>query len=299
MRTERAIPIPAQFEFRSTDGGHHLEGYAAVFNTPSSPMPYTETVAPGAFARSLTQPPNGRQTLVVDHDDSQLLASTKTGRLRLAEDSTGLHVDADLVDTSYARDLRELSDAGELGGMSFEFSGVGANGAPFSADKRRRTLKEVRLYHVTVLTGKAPAYAETTAAVRALSNQIGAEYSDVATLFDAVREGRRLSTDEWAVLGRAVDVVAPDGLRWSSAAEDASSAAYVLTSLYSLLGDETDDTTQAGYLKSAINAVQQFIASESDEIGTPEDQADSADPMAGMMRSTPNLAAARALLGIA
>lgn len=293
MRPERAIPVTAHpLEFRSTSDGHSLQGYAAVFGAQSAPLPYVETVTPGAFARTLTQPPNGRQTLVVDHDDGQLLASTRTTRLRLAEDKTGLLVDADLPDTSYARDLRELSDAGELGGMSFEFSAT-KGGAPFSSDGKRRTLREVRMYHVTVLTGKTPAYAETTAAVRALANGIGADYDDLSVLFDAVREGRRLAPSEWGLLSRTLAVVAPAELRWSSAASDASSATYALSSIISLLGDETDDTDQAGLLRAAIDALQKFIASETTEIGTPGDVTESTGTY---MNARPNIAIARALL---
>lgn len=304
MRTERAIPVPAQLEVRSEGNEHVFTGYAAVFGTGSRPMPYVETVEPGAFARSLTNPPNGRQTFVVDHDESRLLASTKTGRLHLAEDSTGLLTEARMVDTSYARDLRALSEADELAGMSFEFSPT-AGGAPFSADGKRRALKEVRLYHATVLTGKTPAYAETTAAVRALANDLAVPFEDISTLFDAVREGRRLAPDEWALLGRAAAVVAPEGvvdLRWSSAASDAASATYALGSLISLLGNEaTSDQAQADLLRSAIASLQAFVAAETDEIGTPADQVASGEtPAVGINEMnalpTPNLEVARALL---
>lgn len=291
MRHERAIPISAEFEIRSTDKGHRFTGYAAIFGSTSAPLPYIETVAPGAFARSLTSPPNGRQTFVVDHDDGKLLASTKTERLHLGEDSRGLLVDSEWPDTSYARDVRELSDMGELGGMSFEFSAT-KGGAPFTADGKRRTVREAKLYHVTVLTGKTPAYAETTAAFRALANQTGADFDDVSLLFEAVHEGRKLDDTEWSLLERIVRQVAPADSRWSSAASDASSATYALSSLLSLLGDETDDATQAGYLKTAIDALQLFIGAEATEIGTDADKAAS-----GTYRAAPNLEAARALLG--
>jgi hypothetical protein len=89
MRHERAIPVTAEFEIRSTDKGHLFTGYAAVFGAESAPLPYIETVAPGAFARSLTMPPNGRQTFVVDHDDAKLLSSTRSGRLHLVRGQQG------------------------------------------------------------------------------------------------------------------------------------------------------------------------------------------------------------------
>lgn len=285
MRHDRAIPIPlTDFEIRSTDKGHQFTGYAAVFGAESVPLPYVETIAPGAFARSLTSPPSGRQTFVVDHDDTKLLSSTQTGRLRLAEDSTGLLVDSEWPDTTYSRDVRELGEARELGGMSFEFSAT-AKGAPFSADRKKRTIREAKLYHVAVLTGKTPAYGATTAGFRALAMGIDADFEDVVALFDAVHEGRRLSPDEWNLLGRAVAHVAPDGARWSAAASDASSASYSLGSLVSLLGDEPIDSEQAGYLKTAIGALQSYIALDTDKVGTDDDRA----------KTKPNLTEARAL----
>lgn len=292
MAHERSIPVQ-ELEIRSAGKAHRLEGYAAVFNADSAPLPYIETVAPGAFARSLTSPPNGRQTLVVDHDDSRLLAATNgASPLRLSEDAHGLLVSGDIADTSYARDLRELSDGGLLGGMSFEFSAT-KGGAPFTSDGKRRTLREVRLYHVTVLTGKTPAYGVTTASVRALANQVQADFDDVTVLLDAVREGRRLDNDEWSLLTRIATHVAPTDARWSSAAADAADASYVLASLLSLLGDEADDPAQAAHLNTAIAEVQAFIAAESGEIGTPEDIADSGGMDA--MRARPRLAEARLL----
>ena len=298
MRHERAIPSLNQFEIRSAGKAHRLEGYAAMFGAESLPMPYIETVAPGAFRRSLALPPNGRQTLVVDHDDVKLLAAT-TGEpaLRMVEDNTGLLVDGEIADTQAARDLRELSDRKLLSGMSFEFS-ASAGGAPFSADRRIRTLNEVRLYHVTVLTGKTPAYLQTTAAVRSLAEQVGAGYEDMGSLFEAIHEGRRLAPEEWSLMKRVIPTIVPRDSRWSSAADDAANATCALGMVLGLLGEEADDAAQSGFLKAAAAALQSFIASEADEIGTPEDVAESGmGDMADMARARPNLDAARALLG--
>lgn len=287
---ERAIPCTSQLEWRSDGNDHRLEGYAAVFGAESAPLPYIEMVHPGAFIRSLASPPNGRQTLVVDHDDSKLLASTATGRLHLAEDSTGLLVEGKIPDTTAGRDLRELGEAGEIAGMSFEFSATKA-GAPFSADRRKRTLREVKLFHVTALTGKTPAYAQTTAAIRALATGLDVDFDNLGVLFDAVREGRKLDESEMGLLERVVAAVAPADSRWSSAASDASSATYALSTVLSLLGNETPDTDQFAALTAASQALQSYIASEASAIGTAEDQAASSP-----YRETPNLDAARALI---
>jgi HK97 family phage prohead protease len=43
----------AEFEVRETEEGMRFSGYAAVFNSDSQPLPFTERIAPGAFRGSL------------------------------------------------------------------------------------------------------------------------------------------------------------------------------------------------------------------------------------------------------
>jgi hypothetical protein len=65
----------------------------------------------------------------------------------------------------------------------------------------------------------------------------------------------------------------PNALRYSSAAWDASAAAWTLASLIDLLGEEAAETGQAAALRDAIAALQRFIELEQAEIGTPADVA--------------------------
>jgi hypothetical protein len=71
--------------------------------------------------------------------------------------------------------------------------------------------------------------------------------------------------------------VVPKATRYSPSAWDAAAAAYVLSSLLDLLGDEATETEQAGFLRDAITAVQSFIAAETAEIGSPEEAAEVAE----------------------
>jgi hypothetical protein len=289
---DRAVPVLAETEFRSTGKGHTFTGYAALFDSASEAFSgeVIETVAAGAFRRSLIAP--SRKTFVVDHDDARLLAST-TGHvpLRLSEDSRGLLNEAELPDTSYVRDLRELHDRGELSGMSFEFAKT-KGGVTYGRDGKSRRLTDVKLFHTTVLAGLTPRYPGTMAEIRALAEAVSARPEDVDAIIDALRAQRRLDADEMNLLERVVVQVAPVESRWSSAASDASSATYALSSVLSLLGNETDDDAQATLLRTAADALQSFITAESAEIGTEADKAASASGI----RSTPNLEAARAIL---
>ena len=136
-------------------------GYAAVFNSPSEPLPFVETIAPGAFRRSLNA---GREVrMFLNHNTDQVLASTKSGSLSLREDERGLYVEADLPDTTYGRDLSVLMQRGDVHSMSFGFS-VPRGGDSWNDNGSSRELREVILHEVSVVTG-FPAYPATEGAM--------------------------------------------------------------------------------------------------------------------------------------
>ncbi|WP_431192364.1 HK97 family phage prohead protease, partial [Rhodopirellula bahusiensis] len=64
---------------------------------------FDEVILRGAFADSLRE---GDKLALVDHDASKLLARTRNGSLKLAEDTRGLHFEiAALPKTSLADDV--------------------------------------------------------------------------------------------------------------------------------------------------------------------------------------------------
>lgn len=154
-------------EVRSADGvPTQFRGYAAVFGRPSEPLPFIESIREGAFKRSLS---SGREVrMFVNHNTDQVLASTRSGSLRLVEDQVGLAVEADLPDTSYARDLAALMQRGDVHSMSFGFS-IPKGGDSWSQDGQSRELREVILHEVSVVTG-FPAYPDTEASIRTDGN---------------------------------------------------------------------------------------------------------------------------------
>jgi hypothetical protein len=108
--------------------GNTLHGYAAVFDTPWNPLMterhgYSETVARGAFRKALEAVNRGdvNVPLLWQHERNQVLATTKSGTLKLAEDGKGLHVEARLPNTSLGRDVREMIARGDVKGMSYGF----------------------------------------------------------------------------------------------------------------------------------------------------------------------------------
>ena len=174
-------------EMRQMGDGNTFVGYAARFNSDSQPLPFIERIAPGAFRKTLGSKRDVR--LFINHDSGQVLASKRSGTLRLEEDEKGLRVEADMPDTQAARDLKELMRRGVVDSMSFGFS-VPRGGDSWSDDGSRRELREITLHEVSVVTG-FPAYEATSAAVRSL---------------EAVCERTGMSVDEIAqVLERLAD----------------------------------------------------------------------------------------------
>lgn len=205
MKYDKAVPVKTEFEFRvRPDGGTDFEGWAVVYDADSEPMPFVESFAPNSFSRSLSA--KRIHTLVVNHDDSQLLASTRTGRLDLSNQTRGVLSKASLPDTSYASDLRNLDAVGEVWGMSFQFKPT-RKGDSWSDDGNRRRVTEANLGHVTILTGLQPAYPATTGLTqfRALAEALEADVDDLDDLFDAIREGRDLSDTEKSLMARLAD----------------------------------------------------------------------------------------------
>lgn len=140
--------------------GRRLVGYAATFGTETRIADFTETIAPGAFRDSLAAA--GDILALVDHDTSRVLARTKTGSLRLSEDTRGLRFEIDVPDTSAGRDVLALAQRGDLGGASFGFS-VDPGGEEWRGD--RRQLRSVTLHEISVVSAW-PAYPGTDVAAR-------------------------------------------------------------------------------------------------------------------------------------
>jgi HK97 family phage prohead protease len=141
--------------------GRRLEGYAATFGAEARIADFVETIAPGAFASTLAE--RADILALVDHDHGRVLARTKSGTLRLAEDSRGLAFDLDVPATTVGNDVLALAERGDLGGASFAFTVKTENW-----DAERRTLTSVDLHEVSIVSAW-PAYDGTIVQARARS----------------------------------------------------------------------------------------------------------------------------------
>jgi hypothetical protein len=172
----------ADFEVRETPAGMTFTGYAAVFNSDSVPLPFTERIAPGAFKRSLQS--RNEVKLLWNHDAGEPLASVRGGTLKLTEDERGLKVEATLANTNRGRDVSELIRSKTVDSMSFGFSVIKDS---WSGDVR--TLQAVRLFEVSIVS--APAY-EATAGTVAVRSTTGIDADQLADALMRLESGEDL-----------------------------------------------------------------------------------------------------------
>jgi HK97 family phage prohead protease len=127
-------------------GGETLKfrGYASVTEAAYEMSDwlgeYTETIRRGAFTKTLAE---GADVPFKVNHDGLTLARTKSGTMRLAEDSTGLHVEADLDPANPdVQALRSAMTRGDVDEMSFGFRVVRQDWSP---DYSERSITEVNL----------------------------------------------------------------------------------------------------------------------------------------------------------
>lgn len=133
---------------------------------------FDERIAPGAHTKTLQE---RDVVLIHNHNTAMPMARTSItegpGRLTLTPvASRGLDVDAEPIDTSYARDVMTAAKAKVIRGMSIGFevikdSWTDDNGNPSDSVRgTKRTIHEMRLHEVT--TTAFPAYPTTELSAR-------------------------------------------------------------------------------------------------------------------------------------
>lgn len=200
-REQRNVPL-TDLEVRTDASGDAIgvRGHAIVWDKPAWIGPpkfgFSERFAKGSTVQTVSGGADVRY--LFNHNPDAVLARTKSGTLRLAEDTKGLAVDADLAPTSVGRDLAILFERRVVDQMSVGFQVVkdeweeieGADGNVYE----QRTIHEVKLFDVSAVT--YPAYEETDAGLRdaqlarELRDARGAQVKRIPTL-NEVREAEQ------------------------------------------------------------------------------------------------------------
>jgi HK97 family phage prohead protease len=176
-RTADGIDVPelehrrlADVELRMDDDIPVLEGYALVYeykyDIGGGPEEggFTEVIARGAAAKSAGE---ADVRLLVNHDGVPLARSRGgQGTLQLKSDDVGLKVRAELDPSNpTVQELRSAMNRGDLDQMSFAFKVPRGEGRQeWSSDYSLRTIREVQLFDVSVVT--YPANPATVAKLR-------------------------------------------------------------------------------------------------------------------------------------
>jgi HK97 family phage prohead protease len=161
-------------EFRlaeSDEGGSWVEGYAAVFESPTvlyefDGVQYKETIERSAFEAS-----DMRDVILNYNHEGKVVARTRNKTLQLAVDDRGLFVRARLDGTEEGRRMFEEIQGGYLDKMSFAFSIAEEE---FDKQSRTRSIKKIqRLYDVSVVS--LPAYDDTSISARSFFSAVAEE----------------------------------------------------------------------------------------------------------------------------
>lgn len=300
-------------EFRAevAEEGNKLSGIAAPFGSETTIGDlnrggWREEIAPGAFTKALRE---SDTVLLCDHDMSKPLARVSAGTLRMHETASELRFDADVVDTSYARDLMANIRAGNKGGMSIGFQPVKDDwfddqGKPSNRHSgTKRVIREVKLPEASCVTN--PAYKDTAVYARddsaALLEERAAAVGEKDRK-DLAAKGHALPGGEYPIpdiahLHAAAILAASHHGDWQAAQELIRKRAPELgVDVKTLPGFEGDDEKKsadvllesAALLVSAYNALPADVRSAAEdmlreqrsdqepEASTPDDDADAA-----------------------
>lgn len=181
QRETRYWKAPAPLELRAGAEGKlpTIVGYGAVFGRYSQNLGgFVEVIDPAAFNDTLSRKNDFKSYF--NHDPSRPLGRTVAGNLDLDVDDIGLGYRVTPPDTSYARDLVAVVDAGIVQGSSFTFRTL-PDGDSWSLTEQGfplRTLRAVELYELGPVSD--PAYLDTET-----------EGAGIALRSLAVRSGRR------------------------------------------------------------------------------------------------------------
>lgn len=169
--------------------GRTLEGYAAVFDTPtliaSWDGTFEEEISRGAFRKSLRA---RTPVLQFDHGRDARTGTVPIGKMEdVHEDDKGLYVKARLFDNEVVEPIRQAIEGGAIDGMSFRFEVIrdewrDKDGKKIKADELsallwepgergplKRSILEVNLYEAGPVV--FPAYDATTVGVRSMLAQ--------------------------------------------------------------------------------------------------------------------------------
>ncbi len=163
-KIERRNAILTGVTMEDNSGTMKLCGHASVFNQPTviceiGGIEYKEEIDKDAF----NEADISECCLKYNHSDHiPILSRVKGGKLKLTTDSVGLRFDADLFNTSTAKDIYNIVQEGGLDSCSFAFT---VKEESYNEETHiRKILKINKLFDISVVD--FPAYSGTDVSAR-------------------------------------------------------------------------------------------------------------------------------------
>lgn len=125
---------------------------------------FKEKINKGAFAQALIEAT--RIDFLMEHDPTKLLSTTQNGSLKLYEDEEGLKMRAEIVPTTYGKDLYALMKSKIINHMSFGFKVVNDKWTKLADGTYRREVNALKLFEVSAV--RNPAYPQSLISARGL-----------------------------------------------------------------------------------------------------------------------------------
>jgi len=182
MKNKEIRTIDVQdLELRMDGDKQTVVGYGAVFNSMSNDLGgFREYISPEAFEGRMEDDVR----FLFNHDPNYVLARTTNGTLRMSVDEKGLRYEADMPNTSTARDLVELLKNGTVNQSSFAFI-VEDDSWEMKDGMNIRTINKVsRLYDLSSVV--YPAYSEASSNVALRSMQEWQEKEEAKKLEESL-----------------------------------------------------------------------------------------------------------------
>lgn len=197
---ERRAFTVTELRVADTEGNPaKITGYAAVFNSLSVDLGgFVERIRPGAFAKTIK---SADVRALWNHDPNYVLGRTKSGTLKLEEDSKGLKIEIEPPDTQWAKDLVTSIKRGDVDQMSFGFRAITDEWTK-DGGKQIRELIEVELFDVSPVT--YPAYPKTKVAARKALAAAGIDFDMLAAVTTRSANGATLTPEDRQALDTAI-----------------------------------------------------------------------------------------------
>lgn len=140
-----------------------IDGYPAIFGELSEPLyGFREKIRAGAFQKTIAE---ADIRGLFNHDPNYVLGRNKAGTMLLEEDLKGLHMRIRPPEAQWANDLVASMKRGDIDQGSFQFKTIRDEWDQSNPKDVIRTLVELKLVDVSVVT--FPAYRKTKVHARA------------------------------------------------------------------------------------------------------------------------------------